>query len=190
MSIQHISRTGRVYYLHALPAKNGKTKYHFSTKAAGRPVERVPDGFEIYENIRGQVFLRRITLQLITKEELIQVTHALKNLSKKHFYQAEIKRDAIVVYEADNRVEDLAAIALPWISKEKLQQSARSSAYFMAVFRFILVDRSERLFVAERFCFRGSVEDWIGIGCAAGKLPALLKKYLKHLGEESMYDLY
>jgi hypothetical protein len=38
----------------------------------------VPEGFEIYENIGGQVFLRRKTPKLITDEELVMLREALK----------------------------------------------------------------------------------------------------------------
>ena len=43
---------------------------------------------------------------------------------------------------------------------------------------------------AERFCFRGSVDDWIDIGGPAQKLPVLLKKFVKHLGKESLFEIY
>ena len=51
-----------------------------------------------------------------------------------------------------------------------------------------IVDTEQRLFAPERFCFRGSVDDWISIGPPEpiGKLAA---KYLKHLGQESIYEL-
>ena len=54
----------------------------------------------------------------------------------------------------------------------------------------MLADPEKRLFLAERFCFRGSVDDWIDIGGPPRKLPALLKKFVKHLGKESLFELY
>jgi hypothetical protein len=59
----------------------------------------------------------------------------------------------------------------------------------MAVLRFVLADPEKRLFLAERFCFRGSVDDWIDIGRPAQKLPVVLKRFIKHLGKESIYEV-
>jgi hypothetical protein len=54
--------------------------------------------------------------------------------------------------------------------------------------RFILTDPAERTFDVQRWCFRGSVENWIYLD--DGKpLAALLKKYVRHLGKESFYQL-
>ena len=55
--------------------------------------------------------------------------------------------------------------------------------------RFVLVDKAERLFAPERYCFRGSVDDWISIGPPA-PLEKLAAKYLKHLGRESFFELF
>jgi hypothetical protein len=41
----------------------------------------------------------------------------------------------------------------------------------------------------EPYCFRGSVDDWIGLGPPA-KLPAPLKKHAGRLGKDSIYELY
>ena len=43
--------------------------------------------------------------------------------------------------------------------------------------------------VAERFCFRGSVDDWIPIGGPA-VLSAHVRQFVKHLGRESFYELF
>jgi hypothetical protein len=59
----------------------------------------------------------------------------------------------------------------------------------MAVLRFILTDKKARRFVTEIFCFRGSVDDWIHIG-GPGTLTDQVCKYVKHLGGESIYELF
>ncbi len=190
MKIQHESRNGKIYYLHALPGKNDKPKYHFSTRADGPLADQVPDGYEIYENISGQVFLRRKTPQLITDEELALVNANLQRETRDHFYQAEVKKKFIIIYEASNHSPMLKSIALSWINPDAIRKAALLATSFMAVLRFLLVEPEKRLFIAERYCFRGSVEDWIDIGCRPAPLPKVLKKYLPHLGKESMYELY
>ena len=44
-------------------------------KSEGTLVDKVPDGFEIYENPNAQVFLRRIQPKIITDEEVALVEH-------------------------------------------------------------------------------------------------------------------
>jgi hypothetical protein len=190
MSIQHTSRTGKTYYLHVGESKSGKPNYFFSTEPEEPLVNSVPGGFEIYENVRGQVFLRRKTPQLITEEELALVREALNRHAEEWRYKVEVKKTAVIIHEASDNSALLEEIALPWISKATLKQSAIRSASYMAVMRFVLADREKRLFSAERFCFRGSVDDWIDIGGPAQQLPVLLKKFIKHLGQESIFELY
>ncbi len=48
---------------------------------------------------------------------------------------------------------------------------------YMGKMRFKLVDEKTRYFTAERFCYLGAVDDWIGIGLP-DRLEKLLKKYL------------
>jgi len=143
MSIQHTARNGKTYFLHVMAGKRGKAKYHFSTRPDGALVESVPAGFEIYENVHSQVFLRRATPRLITDAEL-----------------------------------------------EALKQTAIQHATYTAMLRFVLADQEGRLFLAERFCFRGAVDDWIDIGGPPQELPRVIGKFMKHLGRDSFFELF
>ena len=60
-------------------------------------------------------------------------------------------------------------LALPWINKATLEEALIQNASYMAVMRFVLADPEKRLFLAERFYFRGSVDDWINISGPAQK---------------------
>lgn len=55
--------------------------------------------------------------------------------------------------------------------------------------RFILHDEHKRIFTAERFCFLGSIDDWIEIGYP-DTLPTLVEKYVQHLEKDSFYELH
>ena len=190
MSIQHTTRTGKIYYLHVGQGKSGKPNYFFSTEPSGPLANSVPEGFEVYENVGGQVFLRRKQPKLITDEELAMVKEALKRHAEEWRFKVEVKKAAVIIYEASDNTAVLERIALPWISKATIQQSAILGAGYTAVMRFVLDDREKRLFLAERFCFRGSVDDWIDIGGPAQRLSVVLKTFIKHLGKESIFDLY
>src|ERR1035438_9397585 len=99
MSTQHTTRTGKTYYLHVGQGKSGKPNYFFSTEPDGQLVNSVPEGFEIYENIGGQVFLRRKQPKLISDEELEMVKGALKRHAEEWRYRVEIKKTAIIIHE-------------------------------------------------------------------------------------------
>ena len=61
---------------------------------------------------------------------------------------------------------------------------------YTKMMRFTLVDAAERKFVVQRWCFRGGVDDWIGLGCRiAAPLPDLVRTYVQDLGKDIFYDL-
>jgi hypothetical protein len=150
----------------------------------------MPEGFEIYQNVGGQVFLRRKTAKLITDEELALVKETLKAHVEEWRHKVEVKKTAVIIYEASDNTAMLEDIALPWVSKAAIKETPIRHASYMAVMRFVLHDPEKRLFLAQRFCFRGSVDDWIDIGGSAQPLPVVLRKFIKHLGQESIYELY
>jgi hypothetical protein len=189
MSVEHVSRSGKVYYLHGKPGKGGKPNLFFSTEAGGSLVDTVPDGFEIYENVAGQVFLRRIPKKLISDEELRLVRAALAAHAEEWLYKADVKKNIITVYETENRSSGSGDALASWIDPAKEKQFRIQHAYYMAVLRFILTDPAQRRFAVERFCFRGSIDDWISLRESA-TLPVLTKKYVKHLGKESFFELF
>jgi hypothetical protein len=59
MNIKYTNRAGKIYYLHIGKTNKGTDKYFFSRKRRDL-AERIPNGYEIYENVNAQVFLRKI----------------------------------------------------------------------------------------------------------------------------------
>jgi len=74
------------------------------------------------------------------------------------------------------------------ISEAKVRAYFTRSVQYAPMLQFILDDEKRRTFTAQRYCFRGSVDDWIDIGY--GPLTTLVKQYVKHLGKESYFELY
>lgn len=191
MSIQYTNKKKQRFYLHQGTTKTGKPKYFFSMKKEGTLVDKMPDGFEIYENPNAQVFLRRIQPKIITDEEMAIVQQGIKQLSKLHYYQIDVKKNTIIIFEANQDAEAFAEI-LKFAHKAK--EMGRDNLpirliSYSPMLRFVLVDEEKRVFKTERYCFLGSVDDWITIG-KVGKLQNLVKKYVKHLGQESYYELF
>ena len=70
MIVEYTSRTGKLYYLHIGKTKKGNDKYFFSSKKNGNLAQNIPKGYEIYENVNAQVFLRKVQPKIILDEEL------------------------------------------------------------------------------------------------------------------------
>ena len=90
MPFTHKSRTGKTYYLHTGPKRGGGLQYFFSSKAAGQLADRLPDGFEAYETVNGQVYLRRIQPKMITDEEIACIQRGVATPRKGSHYKVEV----------------------------------------------------------------------------------------------------
>jgi hypothetical protein len=158
MAITHTNRKGDTYYLHKGQTRAGKPTYFFSRKQEGDLADAVPDGYEVYEKPRGQVFLRKVVPTRILPLEVATVEAGIRRAGI-HVFCTDVEKDSIVVY---------------------MQESA--------MMRFILHDAETRLFEVQRWCFRGSVDNW-SYPLAFGDLSTLVAKYVRHLDKESFFDL-
>lgn len=188
MSVIHTARTGSVYYLHEKKTKTGKPAYFFSQQPEGPSPDAIPEGYKVFENVHGQVFLRKITAPIILPDELARVEAALLQHGKPGQFKAEIKKNAIVIHEAGD-LGSLDALARICFRPTLADSEKLKHATYMAVLRFVLADKKTRHFVTERFCFMGSVDDWMYIG-GPGTLASQMRQFIKHLGKESMYELF
>lgn len=192
MPITYTSRRGQTYYLHTGPKRGGGAQHYFSMESEGSLAETLPKGFEIYESVRGQVFLRRKQPKLIHDEEKECIEREIEKRQSKNLYKIEVRGKALTIFESDSPLDRLADLApylfLPRDPAGKKAYEERFASY-QAIMRFTLTDPELRLFAPERFCFRGSVDDWISIG-PPEPLKKLASKYLKHLGGDSLYDLF
>ena len=148
----------------------------------------MPDGFEIYETVNGQVYLRRAQPKLILEEELEALRRRLQAPRAGHRYKVEVRGDTITVHESGDDSGFLGEIALHLAPREH-ERIAERFARYQPVLRFILADAEPRQFAPERYCFRGSVDDWISIG-PPDTLEKLAARYLKRLGHDSFYELF
>jgi hypothetical protein len=191
MPITHVNAKGKTYYLHQGTTKTGKPKYHFSPKSEGNLVETMPEGFEIYENPNAQVFIRKIPPQFITDEEKAIVEEGMRKYSDVDYFKIDVKGNAIVVYTADQDVGAIVNIFkdfAPAMEDAKIRNALLPEIRYSPMLQFVLIDDKKRTFTTQRYCFRGSIDDWIDIDY--GKLEKLVRAYVKHLGKESYYELF
>jgi hypothetical protein len=190
MTIEYVNRRGTTYYLHEGKTKTGKPKYFFSMKLEGTLGSIIPEGYEIYESPNAQVFLRKIPPQIITPEEIAIVKEGIKQYAKLDYFIVDVKDKRIVVYLCDQNVDDLPELASFGFGKDpaRIKEAIARSLSYSPMMQFVLDDAQTREFVVQRWCFRGSVDDWIFLDGPID-LQALVKKYARHLGKESFYDL-
>jgi hypothetical protein len=189
--ITHTNAKGKTYYLHQGTTKTGKLTYHFSMQSNGALAESIPAGFEIYENPNAQVFLRHIPLKIITDEERQVVEDGMRKYASVQDCKIDVKGNAIVVYTPNQSVEEFAQLLKglnPFISETQVRAHFARSVQYSPMLQFILDDEQRRTFVAQRYCFRGSIDDWIDIDY--GPLTTLVKTYVQHLGKESYFELF
>jgi hypothetical protein len=189
MPFTYEARNGSAYHLRTGPKRGGGVQYFVSKKPKPPLADAIPEGFEIYETPNSQVYLRRIKPALILPDEMALVEKNLAKLqTSKHLYLAEAIGPVITIHEAETGIDFIRSMNI-LMSPQALEDYARRSARFTAVMRFSLIDEAGRIFAPERFCFRGSVDDWIPIG-EPGQLAKLITRFFKHLSKESIYDLY
>jgi hypothetical protein len=191
MPVTYTNRKGKTYYLHQGTTTKGNPKYFFALRDEGDLVETIPPGYEIYENPNAQVFLRRKRAPIITDEEVETVRAGMEQYCRLEHFVVDVKNGAVIVYTPDQDVDLLVDTfdLLPGARSAKKKAVLENILTFSPMLQFVLMDAEERLFEPQRFCFLGSIDDWMTIG-DQDALPTLVKTYVQHLGEDSFYDLY
>jgi len=190
MQFTYTNRKGFTYYLCQSTTKTGKPRYYFVREPKDTPVEKLPDGYQVEESVNGVVSVVKASHKLISSEELATVEAALKKLPKSHKYRARIKNKQIIIYES--RGADFGEIlaGIGWSMPASIgREFDERNAQFSPIMRFILEEPEERTFSPQRWCFRGSIDDWINIQ-SPDKIEVLAKKLLPKLGTDDFFELY
>lgn len=82
MPITYTNRKDTIYILCQGTKKSGKPHYYFSQNPKGVLLDIIPEGYEIRENINGQVSLGKLRVQHIRPEELAVVQQKIALLPK------------------------------------------------------------------------------------------------------------
>ncbi|GAA4648047.1 hypothetical protein GCM10023116_03090 [Kistimonas scapharcae] len=194
MGMTYTNRAGKLYSLYRSVTRTGRECYFFSTRknSQAEPVAETPTGYEIVERPEnGQVFLKKIVPQLITKAEEQTVATLLAGVSNPVRYLQDCRGEHITIYEsciADNLLEDetVAQVHSLGFNQTRVNRIILNGL-FLPILRFGLRDAESRYFSVERFCFMGAIDDWIFIGCPDA-LETLAAKYIGRLGTDAFYD--
>ncbi len=60
MAVTHVNFKGDTYFLHQTSTEDGAMQYYFSKDKSGVIVEKIPDGYEFYEDPNGVVLIKEI----------------------------------------------------------------------------------------------------------------------------------
>jgi len=126
---------------------------------------------------------------MIADDEIAIVEKGVREFARLPYYRVDVKKDIISIFVPDQNAGRLSE-AFPFSLNSRDVQGALAQAItFSAMLRFVLIDETKRLFMTQRYCFRGSIDDWIDIG-GANTLSTLVKKYVVHLGQDSYFELF
>lgn len=193
MGLEYVNRKNDRYFLLQGTTKSGKPKYYCSRKPKGQQMDAMPAGFEWRENPQnGIVSVRRKFVSRVTAAEQKFFEEQVRELSGLSAVISDLEVDAIVVYTSDqsrHQAERLIEMLTERAATPEKADWYMRHANYSPMLRFHLHDEEERLYTADRWCFRGSVDDWIFIG-GPGPLASLVGKFAPHLGEESFFELY
>lgn len=190
--MKYVNRRPQVYYVFQGVTKSGKPKFYVSRKeesAAGVQIDSLPDDFELFESpTDARVSIRKKVHSEICDNELQFVRERIDLIVRNVHSRVVSEGRSIVIYESSghgsfNSMSDIFG-SLTSRSAEAMQSAGNMSP----AFRLKLIRKHERIFEIQRFCFRGSIEGWISLH-HEGSLDELCQHYLKHLGQESFFEL-
>ena len=190
--MKHVNRMGKTYYVFQGATKTGKPKYYVSLKAesdSGEQVEVLPDDFELFEDpTDARVSIRRKAPSDINEFELEFVRDRIETMERGMMTRVVSKGQFILIYESLN-TQQFDSFAkkmdgLPSFAVRMMQTTSQMSP----AFRCKLIGKKERIFEAYRYCSRGRIDDWISLH-HDGPLDELCETFLRHLGQESFYEL-
>lgn len=163
LSIENSNK--KSYFIKSRTTKKGNMTYYLTTKEDESCLDEIPKGYEVFEKYDyGSLFIRKKIESLFTQVEIDKLRKHLDKNKSIYDYRINIHGKEIAIYTAESiRFEERMRIK-------------------------VFEDGSERNFEVERFCYRGSVDDWITIG-SESDIDKIGSKYLIHLGKESYYEL-
>ena len=197
MPIPYTNRKGRTYYLCQGVTKTGKPRYYFAATVKGNEVKSIPQGYVISESVNGVVSLVKDIPSLILEREIMVIKAFVQKHPQAKNYRVSVKSDRVEIYEhvgtgLDDLVDGLQKtfhLGLGTNLKARMQEIESVRGQFTPVMRFILYDKQQRIFRAQRMCYRGSVDDWIDIGYGKS-IDTMTSRLIPKLGTDAFFELY
>lgn len=195
MPVTYTNRRGVTYTLCQGVTKTGKPRYTFVRDPKGkRVVEAIPDGYKISESVNGIVSLAKERPQRLLLGEIEAVKAAVRRHPKARNYRVNVKPDRIEVYEAvgpnaEDLIEALRGQGFEMLGlDDRIRAERERYTQFTPVLRFILQDEEARVYLAERWCYLGSIDDWVFV--TTGPVEQLARRMIPTLGTDEFFELF
>lgn len=205
---EYINGQGKLYYIHKNANTDCAGKKFSIRKTKTGALDKIPDGYQIRENINGRVSIRLKRPEIFAPHEKDFLVVCLKRYADAS-YRFDIDRAIATVYacaqstqscmsklgkEFAKGFEEALAQKLPETFTQELREMFRQKRknelgnlpLFYPLLRFRLCNRKQRLFKIERVHFTGRT-DWLTLETLP--LFGAASKYLPHLGKESFFAL-
>ena len=158
--LEYENRFGKVYHFRAKKTKLGKVTYVASTKSSPDDIDRIPRGYEIYENADGQVFCRKKLVSNILPEEVKCLKEWKRKLENKQQARVfiDVKVDEVVVYSCEHpavaggRLDALFGFPMMRMEGSRVSEFL---VHYNGNLKFVLDDPENRVYSVYRMCYRG-----------------------------------
>lgn len=197
MPVSYTNSKGQTYTLYRGQTKTGKPRYYFGRPghSQGEPVTDLPSGFTISESVNGVVSLSKYHPLLIRPEEVTAIEAEVKQHPEARQYRIAVKHDKIEIYEQIGLNFDALSSQLQTAFQldsglaSRLRSVEEHYAQYTPMLRFILLDPTQRLFCAQRMCYRSSIDGWLELS-QTGPVAELAHALIPTLGTDQFYELW
>lgn len=191
--VRYTNRMREIYYLHEGTTKRGPVRYFAAKTIREGALSAMPDGCEFSESINGVVSVCKIG-RSVPKIPTLDLTLAASELARHaHLgsHRIEEVKGEIVIFEPEGGREDMSAALGRALSIDPEHLRTRVSpraarVRYRAVMKFVPSATGPEYRV-HRMTYR-SDGGW-SWPLAAGRLPELLKRYVRHVGTDQFFEL-
>jgi len=182
------SRMGKAYYVKSRKTKKGNKTYFLTTKKDDSCLDILPKEYEVYENYSAQMlYIRKKKERGFSSKDIAIIQAELSKNDAIDGFELNINGNEITIYDLEDKTKQKPSL-LAMIPKDRREIA---KAYFMQYSENMRIKKITKKKEVEyhimRFCYRGSIDDWIVID-AGDDLAALAKANLKLIGTEEFFD--
>jgi hypothetical protein len=182
---------GKTYFIKSKLTKKGNTTYYMTRKEDESCLSALPEGYEVFEKYdSGSMFVRKKQISLFNLKEINAIKASLDKNESVVDYRINITGKEMAIYTVEKEI-DASRLGSPLISFYKMAQTSHPPSWRNFAERMKVIihqNKSGTEFEVQRYCYRGSIDDWITIGVEAD-IAEVGNKYLIHLGKASYYEL-
>lgn len=189
MTVKYTNQSGQTYYLHKKLTKRGNFRYYFAKDDSVNLVDKIPDSYEIYENPKGQVFLRKKNKSFIREEDVKLVEKLIaENTDLEHFY-LNCQNNTIILYLPDIDVNDISGMLNITMegNEIKLNQFSPGNLTYSPYIQ-IIYNNETKIYSLEKINPEDHLKRWINLN-NNNNLEELMQNNIKHFSNKTYSKL-